>query len=139
MSTMEVRVPDIGDFKDVPVIEVLVKAGDRVKKNDSLITLESEKASMEVPAGADGVVQDVKVKVGDRVSEGSTIVTLSAEGAAPQAEAPAPTPQPPPRPAPGPPPDRRSADLRVSSAWICVVCGEAVPTGASPAKMSRVT
>ncbi len=64
-ETIEVRVPDIGDFNDVPVIEVLVKAGDRVKKNDSLITLESEKASMEVPAETDGVVQDVKVKVGD--------------------------------------------------------------------------
>lgn len=62
-STIEVRVPDIGDFKDVPVIEVLVKPGDRVKKNDSLITLESEKASMEVPAEADGVVADVRVKV----------------------------------------------------------------------------
>ena len=78
-STIEVRVPDIGDFKDVPVIEVLVKPGDRVKKNDSLITLESEKASMEVPAEADGVVQDVKVKVGDRVSEGVPIVVLSSE------------------------------------------------------------
>ena len=58
----------------MPVIEVLVKAGDRVKKNDSLITLESEKASMEVPAETDGVVQDVKVKVGDRVSQGSAIL-----------------------------------------------------------------
>ena len=57
-GTIEVRVPDIGDFKDVPVIEVLVKAGDTVKKNDSLVTLESEKASMEVPSAADGVVQD---------------------------------------------------------------------------------
>ncbi|HEY1883385.1 MAG TPA: biotin/lipoyl-containing protein, partial [Candidatus Cybelea sp.] len=78
-STIEVRVPDIGDFKDVPVIEVLVKPGDRVKKNDSLITLESEKASMEVPAEADGIVQDVKVKVGDRVSEGAPIALLSSE------------------------------------------------------------
>ena len=86
-STIEVRVPDIGDFKDVPVIEVLVKPGDRVKKNDSLITLESEKASMEVPAEADGVVQDVKVKVGDRVSEGVPIVVLSSEEQAPAAPA----------------------------------------------------
>jgi pyruvate dehydrogenase E2 component (dihydrolipoamide acetyltransferase) len=82
-STIEVRVPDIGDFKDVPVIEVLVKPGDRVKKNDSLITLESEKASMEVPAEADGIVQDVRVKVGDRVSEGVPIVVLSSEEQAP--------------------------------------------------------
>lgn len=93
-NAMEVRVPDIGDFKDVPVIEVLVKPGDRVKKNDSLITLESEKASMEVPAGADGVVQDVKVKVGDKVSEGTPILTLGTQPApAPQKTAPAPQPQ----------------------------------------------
>jgi len=85
---IEVRVPDIGDFKDVPVIEVLVKPGDRVKKNDSLITLESEKASMEVPAEADGVVQDVKVKVGDKVSQGIPILVLSSESQ------PAPTPSP---------------------------------------------
>lgn len=78
-QTIEVRVPDIGDFKDVPVIEVLVKPGDRVKKNDSLITLESEKALMEVPAESDGVVQDVKVKVGDKVSQGTPILNLSAE------------------------------------------------------------
>ena len=66
-STLEVRVPDIGDFKDVPVIEVLVKPGDRVKKNDSIVTLESDKASMEVPSSADGVVQTVNVKVGDKI------------------------------------------------------------------------
>jgi pyruvate dehydrogenase E2 component (dihydrolipoamide acetyltransferase) len=88
MSTIEVRVPDIGDFKDVPVIEVLVKPGDRVKKNDSLITLESEKASMEVPAEADGVVQDVKVKVGDKVSQGMPIVVLATESTGAPATAP---------------------------------------------------
>src|SRR5579871_2468547 len=91
-ETIEVRVPDIGDFNDVPVIEVLVKAGDRVKKNDSLITLESEKASMEVPAEADGVVQDVKVKVGDKVSKGAPILMLGVEGDGAQKPAPA-TPQ----------------------------------------------
>ncbi|MGB8964279.1 MAG: biotin/lipoyl-containing protein, partial [Candidatus Cybelea sp.] len=80
-DTVEIRVPDIGDFKEVPVIEVLVKPGDRVKKNDSLITLESEKASMEVPSEVDGVVQDVKVKVGDKVSEGVSIVVLSTQSA----------------------------------------------------------
>jgi pyruvate dehydrogenase E2 component (dihydrolipoamide acetyltransferase) len=90
-NTIEVRVPDIGDFKEVPVIEVFVKPGDRVKKNDSLITLESEKASMEVPAEADGVVQDVKVKVGDKVSEGATILVLSSDApAAAPAASPAP-------------------------------------------------
>jgi pyruvate dehydrogenase E2 component (dihydrolipoamide acetyltransferase) len=94
-NTIEVRVPDIGDFQEVPVIEVLVKSGDRVKKNDSLITLESEKASMEVPAEIDGVVEDVKVKVGDKVSQGAPILTLSSADAAS-------SPQPPPPPAPAP-------------------------------------
>jgi pyruvate dehydrogenase E2 component (dihydrolipoamide acetyltransferase) len=88
-ETIEVRVPDIGDFKEVPVIEVLVKPGDRIKKNDSLITLESEKASMEVPSEAEGVVEDVKVKIGDKVSQGIPILTLRGDQAAP---APAPTP-----------------------------------------------
>lgn len=75
-QTIEVRVPDIGDFKDVPVIEILVKPGDVVKKNDSLIALESDKASMEVPSPADGTVQDVNVRIGDRVSQGTPIVSL---------------------------------------------------------------
>ncbi len=87
MSDTIVRVPDIGDFKDVPVIEVLVKPGDRVKKNDSLVTLESEKASMEVPSEADGVVGEINVKVGDRVSVGMPLLTLSASGSAPPADA----------------------------------------------------
>ncbi len=101
----EVRVPDIGDFTDVPVIEVFVKPGDTVRANDSLITLESEKAAMEVPATTAGVVKDVKVAVGDKVSKGSVIVTLEAQtaqtapassGPAPQAQA---SPQPPTVPA----------------------------------------
>jgi pyruvate dehydrogenase E2 component (dihydrolipoamide acetyltransferase) len=79
-DTIEVKVPDIGDFTGVPVIEVLVKPGDAVKKNDPLVTLESEKASMEVPSDAAGIVKSVNVKVGDNVSKGSVIVTL--EGAA---------------------------------------------------------
>jgi len=86
---IEITVPDIGDFKDIPVIEVLVKPGDTVKKNDSLITLESEKAAMEVPASVDGVLKDVRVKVGDKVSKGSVIATLESA----QAEAPAPKPE----------------------------------------------
>jgi pyruvate dehydrogenase E2 component (dihydrolipoamide acetyltransferase) len=77
-QTVEVKVPDIGDFTDVPVIEVLVKAGDSVKAEDSLVTLESDKATMDVPSPAAGVVKDVKVKLGDKVSEGSVIVTLEA-------------------------------------------------------------
>ncbi|MDP9111462.1 MAG: biotin/lipoyl-binding protein, partial [Candidatus Eremiobacteraeota bacterium] len=80
-APIEVRVPDIGDFDEVPVIEVLVKAGDRIAKDDSLITIESEKASMEVPSPASGVVKDVTVAVGDRVSKGKTILYLEAESA----------------------------------------------------------
>jgi len=91
MSTLiEVKVPDIGDFKDVPVIEVLVKPGDTVAKEASLITLESDKATMEVPAPEAGTVKDLKVKVGDKVAEGVVILTLETAGAAAQAPAPAP-------------------------------------------------
>src|SRR5208282_3092971 len=80
-ATVAVKVPDIGDFKDVPVIEVFVKAGDAVKADDSLVTLESDKATMDVPAPSAGVVKELKVKVGDKVSEGSVIVLLDAAAA----------------------------------------------------------
>ena len=76
---IEVKVPDIGDFKDVPIIEVLVRPGDRVKAEDPLITLESDKASMDVPSPLDGVVKELKVKVGDKVSEGSLILIAEAD------------------------------------------------------------
>jgi len=76
-QTVEIKIPDIGDFKDVPVIEVLVAPGDKVEKETSLITLETDKASLEVPAPQAGVVQDLKVKVGDKVSEGTVILTLA--------------------------------------------------------------
>src|SRR6202048_1189719 len=76
-AAIEVRVPDIGDFKDVPVIEVAVKSGDQVKPEDPLITLESDKASMDVPSPSAGMVKDVNVKIGDKVSEGSLILTLA--------------------------------------------------------------
>ena len=82
MAAIEVKVPDIGDFKDVPVIEVFVKPGDVVKGEDSLVTLESDKATMDVPAPAAGTVKELKVKVGDKVSEGSVILTLDSGGAA---------------------------------------------------------
>ncbi|MBR7901210.1 biotin/lipoyl-containing protein, partial [Burkholderia multivorans] len=96
-GTLEVKVPDIGDYKDVPVIEIGVKVGDTVEKEQSLVTLESDKATMDVPSPAAGVVKDIKVKVGDTVSEGTLIVLLEAAGAAPaaaapQASAPAPAP-----------------------------------------------
>ena len=81
MALVEVKVPDIGDFKDVAVIELLVKPGDTVKVEQSLITVESDKASMEIPSSAAGVVKEVKVKLGDTVNEGSVVVLLEGEGA----------------------------------------------------------
>jgi len=76
MSTIEVKVPDIGDFQDVPVIEVFVKAGDSVAVDDSLVTLESDKATMDVPSPVAGTVKDLRVKVGDKVGEGTLLLTL---------------------------------------------------------------
>ena len=100
MSMFEVKVPDIGDFKDVPVIEIFVKPGDTVKADDSLITLESDKATMDVPSPAAGIVKDVKVKLNDKVAEGVVILTL--ETAEAGAAKPAPTAAPPAAAAPQP-------------------------------------
>ena len=105
MSTIEVKVPDIGDFHDIPVIEVLVKAGDAVAVDDSLVTLESDKATMDVPSPAAGVVRDVRLKVGDKVSEGTVVLVLEAPSPQPSpaggrgstaeaADAPSPRPSP---------------------------------------------
>jgi pyruvate dehydrogenase E2 component (dihydrolipoamide acetyltransferase) len=96
MALVEVKVPDIGDFKEVAVIEVLVKPGDTVAAEQSLITVESDKASMEIPSSHAGVVKELKVKVGDKVSEGSPVLMVDAAGSA----APAPAPQPSAAPAP---------------------------------------
>src|SRR5512140_2923299 len=109
MSTIEVKVPDIGDFKDVPVIEIFVKPGDTVKAEDSLITLESDKATMDVPAPAAGTIRELKLKVGDRVGEGALVAIIEAVAAAPTAKpapasAPPPVPVPAAAPAPGPAP-----------------------------------
>jgi dihydrolipoamide dehydrogenase len=105
MSLVEVRVPDIGDFKDVAVIELLAKPGDNVKVDQSLVTVESDKASMEIPSSQAGVVKELKVKVGDKVSEGSVLVILEA-GADASVPSPATTTSPtsaapPPQPSPG--------------------------------------
>jgi pyruvate dehydrogenase E2 component (dihydrolipoyllysine-residue acetyltransferase) len=89
MALVEVKVPDIGDFKDVEIIEVLVKPGDTVKAEQSLLTVESDKASMEIPSSHAGVVKELKVKLGDKVSEGSLVLTLESAGAATAAQAPA--------------------------------------------------
>ncbi|HNC28205.1 biotin/lipoyl-containing protein, partial [Accumulibacter sp.] len=75
---IEVKVPDIGDFHDVPVIDICVQVGDAVKVDDALVTLESDKATMDVPSSAAGVVKEVRVQLGDKVSEGSVVVILAA-------------------------------------------------------------
>ena len=85
MSLIQINVPDIGDFKEVEVIELLVKPGDTVKAEQSLITVESDKASMEIPSSHAGVVKELKIKVGDKVAEGSLILMLEAADAAPVA------------------------------------------------------
>jgi pyruvate dehydrogenase E2 component (dihydrolipoamide acetyltransferase) len=91
MSLIEIKVPDIGDYKNIPVIEVLVKPGDSVNAEDPLLTLESDKATMDVPAPVAGVVKELKVKVGDKVSEGVLVMTLEG-AAAPAAKEVAPPP-----------------------------------------------
>ena len=110
MSIVEVKVPDIGDFKEVEIIELMVKPGDTIKVDQSLITVESDKASMEIPSSHAGVVKEMKVKVGDKVGEGSLVLLLeeaaggaeAAPAPAPAAAAPAPAPAAAPAPAPAP-------------------------------------
>ena len=80
---LEVRVPDIGDFSDVPVVEVLVKPGDSVAADDPLLVLESDKASMEIPAPQAGTIAELRIAVGETVSEGSVVAVIQVEGAAP--------------------------------------------------------
>ena len=100
-ALIEVKVPDIGDFSDVPVIEVLVKPGDSVKPEDALVTLESDKATMDVPSPAGGVVKEIKVKVGDKVSEGALVLILETADVGARLASPAPSPQPSPSPGGG--------------------------------------
>jgi pyruvate dehydrogenase E2 component (dihydrolipoamide acetyltransferase) len=107
---VEVQVPDIGDFKDVEVIEVLVKPGDAVAKEQSLITVESDKASMEIPSSAAGIVKELRVKLGDKVAQGSLVLVLEADdGAAAPAPAPAPVAKAAAKPAAAPPPAAATA------------------------------
>jgi pyruvate dehydrogenase E2 component (dihydrolipoamide acetyltransferase) len=106
MALIEVKVPDIGDFKDVAIIEVLVKVGDTIKAEQSLLTVESDKASMEIPSSHAGLVKELKVALGDKINEGTVVVMLEVAGAAAPAPAPAPavaavaTVVPPPQPSP---------------------------------------
>ncbi|MYM73267.1 dihydrolipoyllysine-residue acetyltransferase [Duganella sp. FT134W] len=124
MSIVEVKVPDIGDFKEVEIIEVMVKVGDTIKVDQSLITVESDKASMEIPSSAAGVVKEIKVKVGEKVAMGSLVLLLEADGAAaapapaaaPAAAAPAPVaaaPAPAPAPAAAPAASAGPVDVKV--------------------------
>ncbi len=99
MAGVEVKVPDIGDFKEIEVIEVLVKPGDAISKEQSLVTLESDKATMEIPSPGAGVVKELKLKVGDKVSQGSVILVLESEEKS-KTEEPAPKPTPPAAPSP---------------------------------------
>jgi pyruvate dehydrogenase E2 component (dihydrolipoamide acetyltransferase) len=116
MALVDVKVPDIGDFKDVEVIELLVKPGDTIKAEQSLVTVESDKASMEIPATHGGVIKEIKVKLGDKVSEGSLLVVVEGEGAGGAQAAPSPQPSPAaaeegakPAPAPAPSPAQAPA------------------------------
>ncbi len=88
-TEQEIRIPDIGDFEDVEVIEVLVAAGDSVEREDSLVTIESDKASMEIPSPFGGVIAEVAVSVGDRVSEGALLARITPSDTQPEAEPPA--------------------------------------------------
>lgn len=139
MSLIEVKVPDIGDFKNIPVIEVLVKAGDSVTKEAPLITLESDKATMEVPSPAAGVVKELRVRVGDKVSEGSLVLTLDSSGEAaaaakPVAEkaAPAPAPQPAPVPQQAPQPAPRAASSTAAQPAPLPAAAPLTPDSMSP-------
>jgi pyruvate dehydrogenase E2 component (dihydrolipoamide acetyltransferase) len=132
----EVRVPDIGDFKDVPVIEIFVKPGDAVKAEDPLVTLESDKATMEVPSPLGGTVQSVNVKVGDKVSEGAVVLALStgsvAVAAAPTAAAPA-------TPAAAPAPAAKSAATVAPAGAIDEVAFGLAYAGPGVRKFARET
>jgi dihydrolipoamide dehydrogenase len=132
MSTIEVKVPDIGDFKDVPVIEVFVKPGDMVEAEDSLVTLESDKATMDVPSPGAGVVKELKVKLGDKLSEGSVILTLEAAGVAAIAAKPAAAAAPPaPKAAAAQPPSATAPGAASYSGAADIEC-EMLVLGAGP-------
>ncbi|MFM7633599.1 MAG: biotin/lipoyl-containing protein, partial [Betaproteobacteria bacterium] len=132
MSQIEVKVPDIGDFKEVEVIELLVKPGDTVQAEQSLITVESDKASMEIPSSASGIVKELKVKLGDKVAEGSLVLLLEvSEGAA--ALAPAATAVPASAPAAPTAPAVSASAAAAASASILASTASAVPVTAVPA------
>jgi len=118
---IEVKVPDIGDFDEVPVIELFVKVGDTIAVDDAICTLESDKATMDVPSSAAGVVKEVLVKVGDKVAEGALLIRLEAAGAATAAEAPKAAPAAPPTPAAAPAPTAAPAPAPAATGGIVEV------------------
>ncbi len=128
MSTIEVKVPDIGDFKDIPVIEVFVKAGDTVKAEDSLVTLESDKATMDVPSPAGGVIREMKLKLGDKASEGTVILVLETVGAATAANAAPASPAAPATSSPAPAP----TPATVAAMSAAPAAAPSAPTAAAP-------
>jgi dihydrolipoamide dehydrogenase len=131
MAQIELRVPDIGDFKDVAIIELLVKAGDTVKLDQSLITVESDKASMEIPATGAGVITELKVKIGDRINQGDLIALAEGSGAAVAAPSPAPAAAVKPAPTPAPAPVLASAPASTFTGSADLDC-DLVVLGAGP-------
>jgi pyruvate dehydrogenase E2 component (dihydrolipoamide acetyltransferase) len=138
MSQVEIKVPDIGDFKEVEVIELLVKPGDTVKAEQSLITVESDKASMEIPSSHAGVVKELKVKIGDKVTEGSLILMLEADASAaaaapaPAPAAPAATSVPQSAPTPVPTPAPQPASVTTAPAAVATANSNGQKSHASP-------
>ena len=127
MALVEVKVPDIGDFDEVAVIELLVKVGDTVKAEQSLITVESDKASMEIPSSTAGVVKELRVALGDKVKEGSVVLVVEAAG---EAAAPAPAAAPA-AAAPAPAGRRRAAaDIHAVAASADSSCSITILSGA---------
>ncbi len=120
MASVDLKVPDLGGFSDIPVIEVLVNPGDTIKKDDPLVTLESDKATMEVPASTAGTVREIAVKVGDKVSQGSVLVRVDA------AESPSPTP-------PTPPPMPANDPVGIAAADAAGAMETGAPPPSSPA------
>ncbi len=118
----EIRLPDIGDFKDVPVVDVHIKPGQKVAKEEVILTLESDKATLDVPAPEAGVIGEVKVKVGDKVSEGALLATLEG-AAAPGPTAAAATPAPAPSAAPAPAPAARAAKADIECDIVVLGAG----------------
>ncbi|MFO1244186.1 MAG: dihydrolipoyllysine-residue acetyltransferase [Ramlibacter sp.] len=134
VGPVEVRVPDIGDFKDVAVIEVLVKPGDAIKVEQSLITVESDKASMEIPSSAAGVLKEMKVKVGDKVNIGDLVAILEGAAAAPAVVAAPATPAPVAAPAPAP-----AAAAVAAPASLPAVAAPAHQPGSPPAGLPHAS